>query len=196
MAGHVDSVPRVIALIDLPDLRAQVKRAGGEVGSDLTPVIRQLEAGLTTLDPEIAEAGLRLGTVYVYSPVEMDRPSEIRQVVYRGTGVGAKRECPGSCKVCTHCHGGNVPASSGQGRDNPISGDLIQLARHDAYDWGVLVSSDTLLVPVVRFVQSRGRKIVHGCFPPVAADLTKECWASIDLRGLTRAPEDLPRISR
>jgi len=75
-------------------------------------------------------------------------------------------------------------AKGGQGHDNPIYGDLLELAREDEYDWAVDVSHDLLLIPVVRYLQSHGRKIIQGCFPPVAMDLTRECWASIDLRVL------------
>jgi uncharacterized LabA/DUF88 family protein len=55
------------------------------------------------------------------------------------------------------------------------------LAREHAYDWAVLVSSDLGLIPVVKFVQGRGKKIVHAAFPPVAVDLSRACRASIDL---------------
>jgi len=67
-----------------------------------------------------------------------------------------------------------------------MCGDLLELAREDGYDWAVIVTTDLLLIPVVRYLQAHGRKIVHGCFPPIAMDLTDECWASIDLGPLTR----------
>ncbi len=184
MAGPSGNAPRVIALIDLPDLRSQVKRIGGASEPDLPTVLEQLEADLTRLDPALSEAELPLDAVYLYSPVEADRSGEVERVVFREPGMGVKRECQGCGKACTHCQGGARDLGGGQGRDNPIANDLIELAREDAYDWAVVVSTDLLLIPVVRYLQAHGRKIIHGCFPPVAMDLTEECWASIDLRVL------------
>ena len=93
----------------------------------------------------------------------------------------AGQECTICGKACTHCKG-SVKSPGGRGHDNPIAIDLISLAREDAYDWAVIVTTDTWLGPIVKFIQSHGRKVIHGCFPPIAADLTRECWASIDLR--------------
>ncbi len=183
MADLSGNAPRVIALIDLPDLRSQLKRIGGASEPDLTAVLEQLEADLARLDPASSAARLPLGAVYLYSPVEADRSREVERMVFRERGIGVKRECQACGKACTHCQGGsNDPG--GQGRDNPIADDLLELAREDGYDWAVVVSTDLLLIPVVRYLQSHSRKIIHGCFPPVAMDLTKECWASIDLRVL------------
>jgi hypothetical protein len=100
--------------------------------------------------------------------------------------MGVWPECQACGEACTHCQGGGKASACGQGRDNPIADDLLVFDREDAYDWAVVVSTDLLLMPVVRYVQSRGRKVIHGCFPPVAMDLASECWASIDLRQLGR----------
>jgi hypothetical protein len=187
LADLSGNVPRVIALIDVPDLQWQVKRIGGAFGHDVTAVLEQLKAGVAKLNPA-PEARLPLGVVYVYSPLEADRPSEAERVVFRQRATEVKRKCWGCYKACTHCQGGNVDLG-GQGRDNPIANDLLELAREDGYDWAVVVCTDLLLIPVVRYLQSHGRKIIHGCFPPVAMDLTKECWASIDLRVPNRGLE-------
>jgi len=155
-----------------------VKLIGGAFVHDVSAVVEHLEAGLAKLDPAGSQppawsqppAGsqprLPLGAVYAYS-----------------RATDAKRDCWGCYKACTQCQGGNKDPG-GQGGDNPIAGDLIELAREDEYDWAVVVSTDLLLISVVRYLQSHGRKIIHGCFPPIAMDLTRECWASIDLRGL------------
>ena len=74
LADLSGKVPRVIALIDLPDLQWQVKRIGGAFGNDMTAVLEQLEAGVAELDPAL-EARLRFDVVYVYSPREPERPS-------------------------------------------------------------------------------------------------------------------------
>ena len=167
-----------------------MKLIGGAFVHDVSAVVEHLEAGLAKLDPAGSQppawsqppagsqppawsqppAGsqprLPLGAVYAYS-----------------RATDAKRDCWGCYKACTQCQGGNKDPG-GQGGDNPIAGDLIELAREDEYDWAVVVSTDLLLISVVRYLQSHGRKIIHGCFPPIAMDLTRECWASIDLRGL------------
>ena len=187
MADLSGNGPRVIALIDVPDLQWQVKRIGGTFGQDVTAVLERLKAGVAKLTPA-PEVSLPLGVVYVYSPLEADRPSEAERVVFRQRATEVERKCWGCYKACTHCQGG-TGVLGGQGRDNPIADDLLELAREDEYDWAVVVCTDPRLIPVVRYLQSHGRKIIHGCFPPVAMDLTKECWASIDLRLLNRGLE-------
>jgi len=172
--------PRVIALIDLSDLRLQLKRVGGAVGHDLATVVRQLEAGLGRVDAAWSEARLSLGAVYVYSPLEADRPLGDGHMVFRKCGADDGGECSACGKACTHCRA-SVKDPGRRGHDNPMAVDLFTLAREHAYDWAVVVSTDTWLIPVVKYLQSHGRKIIHGCVPPIAQDLTKECWASIDL---------------
>ena len=107
MADLSGNVPRVIALIDLPDLQWQVKRIGGAFGHDVTAVLQQLEAGVAKLDPA-PEARLSLGVVYVYSPLEADRPPEAERVVFRQRATEVERQCWGCYKACTHCQGGTV----------------------------------------------------------------------------------------
>ncbi len=171
-------------------LQWQVERIGGTFGHDVTSVLEQLEAGVAgvaKLNPS-PEARLPLGVVYIYSPLEADRPSEAERVVFRQRATEVKRQCWGCYQARTHCQGGTVDLG-GQGRDNPIANDLLELAREDEYDWAVVVCTDLMFIPVARYLQSHGRKIIHGCFPPVAMDLTKGCWASIDLRLLNRGLE-------
>ncbi len=146
MSGLSGNVPRVIALIDLPDLQWQVKRIGGAFGHDVSVVVEQLEAGLAKLDPAWSEAWLPLSAVYMYSPLDADRPREAGRVVFKWRAAGAKRECWACYKACTHCQGGNRDPG-GQDCDNPIADDLIELARDDEYDWAVVVSADLLTHP-------------------------------------------------
>jgi hypothetical protein len=184
LADLSGNAPRVIALIDLADLRSQLTRGGGASDPDLAALVEQLEVDLAGLDPGWSEARLALGTAYVYSPDEADRSLKVERVVFREPGRGIRRECQGCGKACTHCQGGALKTPEEKGRDSRIANDLIELAREDAYDWAVVVSTDLLLIPVVRYLQAHGRKIIHGRLLPIAMDLTKECWASIDLRVL------------
>jgi hypothetical protein len=180
-------VPRVIALIDLPDLEWQ-ERIGGSFGHEVGTVVRRLEAGLAALDAERADRDradsvrISFDCVYVYAAPGANHPGGLGQVMLKSRGAVAGHECTICAKACTHCKG-SVKSSGGRGHDNPIAVDLISLARDDTYDWAVIVTADMWLASVVRFIQSRGRKVIHGCFPPIAADLTRECWASLDLRG-------------
>lgn len=61
---------------------------------------------------------------------------------------------------------------------------MISLAWADNYDIAVLVSSDKDFVPVAEFLQAKGIKVIHGAFPPKGAQLTRKCWASINVAGL------------
>jgi hypothetical protein len=155
--------------------------------------VEQLEADLGTLDPE-RSGSPTLDVVYLYSSREAGRLHEAERVVVKQRATSTRRECWSCYKACTHCQA-STGKSGGHGGDNPVGADLIKFARDDKYDWAIVISADLRLIPVVRFVQSRGRKIIHGCFPPVAMDLTRECWASIDLRTLNRVSADPPRTS-
>jgi len=171
-------------LIDLPDLQSEMKRIGRALDRGLATVVERLEAGLAGLDPRL-ESPPEFAGVFVYSPLEAERSPSTGHMVFKPRAVEVDRACWSCTKACTHCKGG-TRASGGRGHDNPMCGDLLELAREDGYDWAVIVTTDLLLIPVVRYLQAHGRKIVHGCFPPIAMDLTDECWASIDLGPLTR----------
>ena len=63
-----------------------------------------------------------------------------------------------------------------------IATDMIMLAWVDSYDIAVLVSSDLYFVPVAEFLQTKGKKVIHGQLPPRGALLSlKRCWGSIDV---------------
>ena len=58
---------------------------------------------------------------------------------------------------------------------------MIRLAWEDAYDIAVLASSDADLVPAVRFLDQKGRKVIQAGFPPTGVQLATSCWASFDM---------------
>ena len=66
--------------------------------------------------------------------------------------------------------------------DIAIAIDMIKLAREDAWDWAVLVSSDRDFIPAVEFLNGKGRKVLHAGFPPRGSQLAAKCWGSLDLR--------------
>ena len=93
---------------------------------------------------------------------------------------------------CQTCHrpiescprpecGARIAGTVEKGVDTAIATDMIRLAWEDAYEVAVLVSSDADLVPAVKFLDLKGRKIVQAGFPPTGVHLATACWASFDL---------------
>ena len=93
---------------------------------------------------------------------------------------------------CTVCHrpinncprqecGARIAGTIEKGVDTAIATDTIRLAWEDAYDIGVLASSDADLVPAVHFLDQKGKKVVQAGFPPKGVSLATACWASFDI---------------
>ncbi len=68
-----------------------------------------------------------------------------------------------------------------KGVDTRITTAMVSLAWIDNYDVALLVSSDRDFVPVVEFLATKGKKVIHGAFPPSAAELTRKCWGSFNI---------------
>ncbi|MDE2180149.1 MAG: NYN domain-containing protein [candidate division NC10 bacterium] len=68
-----------------------------------------------------------------------------------------------------------------KGVDTYIATDMIRLAWENAYDLAVLATSDSDLVPAVKFLDLKARKVVQAGFPPSGVDLATACWASFDV---------------
>ena len=107
-----------------------------------------------------------------------------------GVQVSFKERRPKNPPSCPSCHrsivecpscGASLARTQEKGVDTAIATDMIRLAWEDAYDIAVLVSSDSDFVPVVEFLDLRGKKVVQAGFPPVGSHLAKACWASFDL---------------
>ena len=106
------------------------------------------------------------------------------------------REIPPTRGECHICHLAGTPGCH-QCRNLAIEGsagvaaamgtDLIRLVRDDPFDVLLLVSSEVSLIPVVRFLEKKGKKVVHGAFPPRVRDLSAACSAVIDLGSLLGA---------
>ncbi len=92
-------------------------------------------------------------------------------------------KCP-SCHEtilrCPHCKQA-IQAMHEKGVDTLIATDMIRLAWEEAYDIAVLATSDRDLIPAVKFLNQKGRKIVHGGFPPLGSELAAACWASFNI---------------
>lgn len=106
------------------------------------------------------------------------------QVVMKPRKVKGPPKCPDCHAPVTSCPacGNGMTGTVEKGVDTAIVTDMIRLAWEDAYDIAVLLSSDADFVPAVEFLDAKGRRVVHGAFPPKGAALSKTCWASIDLK--------------
>ena len=105
------------------------------------------------------------------------------QVVVRERRPKRAPTCP-NCKKpiseCPYCSE-RMAATEEKGIDTAMVTDMVRLAWEDAYDIGVVVSSDSDFVPAVEFLDSRGLKMVQAGFPPSGAHLATSCWASFDI---------------
>ncbi len=72
-------------------------------------------------------------------------------------------------------------ATEEKGVDTLIATDMIRLAWEDAYDVAVLATSDSDLVPAVKFLGLRARKVIQAGFPPLGVELATASWASFDV---------------
>lgn len=88
--------------------------------------------------------------------------------------------CHATISNCPSCNA-DMRGTEEKGVDTRLTTAMISLAWVDNYDVALLVSSDRDFVPVVEFLGTKGVKVVHGAFPPNAAELTRKCWGSIDI---------------
>jgi uncharacterized LabA/DUF88 family protein len=88
--------------------------------------------------------------------------------------------CKKDVDTCPNC---NQPLDLYQekGIDVAIATDIIRLAWENAFDTAILVSNDKDFIPVVKFIEQKGKKVIHTSFYPAGAELRKECWISFDL---------------
>ncbi len=91
--------------------------------------------------------------------------------------------CQHGVEHCSEC-GADMRGTEEKGVDTRIVTDMISLAWSNAYDVAVLVSADRDFVPVAEFLQTKGIKVVHGCFPPKGNHLSQKCWGNLNLAKL------------
>jgi hypothetical protein len=192
---------RVATFIDLRELAASL----AALGVDLS----QMDGGglLDRLTAEGAEAaaGATEGLVrstgdYLYlvkdtrsrsgvrpaewAESELAGRSGARLVVVKASGLGECHACDlAGTPGCHHCRTSAV-SESAPGVRAAMEADLLRLTRVNAFDVAVIVSADVALIPVVRFVQGRGKRVVHAAPPLRGADLSYASSASIDLGAL------------
>ena len=146
---------------------------------------------------------------YVYASYDPWKPDDKRllnwlnNVVARAPGIQltVKKRKPKSAPTCQACHkeieicphcDEKIRRTGEKGIDTGLVTDLIMAAWEDAYDTAVLVSSDADFIPAVRFIQTKGKRVISASFPPRGAELQRECWASVNLIALL---EQMPKRS-
>lgn len=200
------SMPRVKVFVDYWNLQLSMNQRETAVSGNPDPKVkidwRSLGAWLAKKAAEVA--GLGVGFAYEginiyasYNPQTTEGKGFNKWMttwVNRQPGVHV--EClerqpkmPPKCPVC-HRTISNCPhASCGarmvgtveKGVDTFIATDMIRLAWENAYEIAVLASSDSDLVPAVKFLDQKAKKVVQAGFPPVGVDLATACWASFDI---------------
>ncbi len=144
----------------------------------------------------IEASQISYGGCHIYASYNTDQKfySWMMNILNRQPGVIAQciKRSPKSlqrCSIChkliTHCSHADCQAPiSGtieKGVDTRIVTDMISLAWQDAYDVAVLASLDADLIPAVRFVQQKGKRVIQAGFPPKGVQLSTECWGSFDV---------------
>lgn len=144
----------------------------------------------------------------IYASVDVNNPNEVKlrkwlnsfldmqpsfRVSIRNRRAKLKeihcKHCGGKFTSCPNCSQ-PLYISSEKGIDAAIITDLFSLFLEDAYDIGILLSSDSDFIPAVERLQEKGVKIVNAKWKGFGFELAKVCWASFDLEKI------VPKIIR
>ena len=84
--------------------------------------------------------------------------------------------------VCPVC-GERTEKSEEKGVDVALSTDLLMHGVQGSFDIAVVLSNDSDLIPAIRFISRRGKKVIHASFlPEEGEDVALSCWYSMELR--------------
>lgn len=188
---------RVHIFVDFWNFDLSMKRVDAPFRTDyksLAPVLVKATAQLIDPSAQFEYAGMN---IYMSSDEKSEAEAGLRkwasQVLNRFPGVQVTMvprqrkvtgpKCPACKGIVTNCPScaNDMRGTEEKGVDVRIATDMIMLAWVDSYDVAVLVSADSDFVPVAQFLQTKGKKVVHGQFPPLGANLSQKCWGSIDL---------------
>lgn len=188
---------RVFVFVDFWNFQLGMKKVEDPFAADfksLGPTLAKAAMGLVDPTAQVEYSGMN---VYISTDEASDAEAGLRkwatQTVDRFPGVNVTlvprvRVVEGP--KCPHCHdvthkcpscNGDMRGTEEKGVDVRIATDMIMQAWVDSYDIAVLVSSDSDFVPVAAFLQTKGKKVIHGQMPPRGALLSQKCWGSIDL---------------
>ena len=138
--------------------------------------------------------------VRVYASIDVENPNDKKlrkwlndfldmqpsfNVNIRERTVKSKEMYCKNCKnefelLCPNCNQ-PIRISREKGVDAAIVTDLFSLAWEEAYNLGILLSSDSDFVPAVKRLQEKGIKIVNAKWKGYGFGLAKACWAAFDL---------------
>lgn len=100
-----------------------------------------------------------------------------RQKKKSGPGCPACHETVTQCPKCKS----DMRGTEEKGVDTRIATEMISQAWEDAYDVAVVVSADRDFAPVIEFIQTKGKNVIHAGFPPKGALLRQVSWGHINL---------------
>jgi uncharacterized LabA/DUF88 family protein len=98
-----------------------------------------------------------------------------------------KRKGPPRCQSChneiDNCPNCGVPLDRTieKGIDSAIVTDLLSQAWDGIWEIAILVTSDRDFIPAVELLSEKGFRVINANFPPLGADLAKNCWANISI---------------
>ena len=93
------------------------------------------------------------------------------------------KNCNSTFSTCPQCNS-DLRVSSEKGVDAAVITDLFSLYLEDAYNIGILLSSDSDYIPAVEKLQDKGIKIVNAGWKNYGYELSKKCWASFHMDDL------------
>src|SRR6202158_1269040 len=198
--GTAGGKARVHVFVDFWNFHLTLKKIDDQFSADfkaLGPVLVQAAMAIVDAGSQAEYAGMN---VYISTNEQSEAEAGLRrwaaQTLDRFPGVNVTmipRVKEASGPKCPKCHevtdkcpscGGDMRGTEEKGVDVRMATDMIMLAWVDSYDVAVLVSSDRDFVPVAAFLQTKGKKIIHGQFPPRGSQLSQKCWGSIDMTKL------------
>lgn len=185
---------RIRVFIDFWNFQLSLNESGSPFKADwrrLGPLLARGALRVVDEAAGLAYQGMNVYGSYGEKAPDLRLQTWVNQTLSRFPGVYVKflarrrkhggPVCPSCHKevsICPHCNI-DMRGTEEKGVDTHIATDMISLAWTDNYDVAVLVSSDRDFIPVVEFLETKGIKVVHGAFPPLASELTRKCWGSI-----------------
>ena len=126
------------------------------------------------------------GASEVTARLATDPRVEVRMVRAGAAGAGDCLACDlARTPRCHRCRNMTSPLSRlGGAMGDAMAADIFRLVREDALDIAVLLSAEPALRPVVRFVEGRGKRVVHAAFPPRGRQLSEASSGVVDLTAL------------
>jgi hypothetical protein len=134
----------------------------------------------------VGEPADRIGAAEVIAQLAHDPQVGVRTVRRAAATPGDCLACdlartPG----CHHCRNTTSPLSRlGGAVGDAIAADIFRLVREDALDVAVLLVAEPALRTLIRFVEGRGKRVVHAAFPPRGRELSDASSGVVDLTAL------------